>query len=76
VVAVVGFCHGDDILAHRDRKGSIGFRSFFEVLWSRSDDRREIGAAGCHGPLERDDRVGLVRYTDSSTNLRVLLLMN
>jgi hypothetical protein len=37
-------------------------------------DRREIGVAGCRGLLGRDDRAGLVRYANSSVNLRVLLL--
>jgi hypothetical protein len=38
------------------------------------NDRREVGTAGRRGPLGRDDRAGLVRYADSSANLRVLLL--
>jgi hypothetical protein len=58
-----------------DEKSSMrGFTSFLEVLWSCSDDRREIGVAGCHGPLGRDDTAGLVRYANSSANLKVLLL--
>jgi hypothetical protein len=57
-----------------DEKSSMrGFTSFLEVLWFCSDDRREIGAAGCRGPLGRDDRAGLVRYANSSANLKVLL---
>jgi hypothetical protein len=45
------------------------------VLWSRSGDRRGIGAAGRRGLMEEADRAGLVRYADSFANLRVLLLM-
>jgi hypothetical protein len=68
-------CHGNDVPAYRDRRGSIReSRSFLEVLWSCLNDWREIGAAGCRGPLGRDDKAGLVRYANSSTNLRVLLL--
>jgi hypothetical protein len=75
MATVVGFCHGDDVSAYRDRRGSIrGFTSFLEVLWSCSDDRRGIGAVGCHGLMGGDDGAGLVRYADSSANLRVLLL--
>jgi hypothetical protein len=44
------------------------------VLWSRSGDRRGIGAAGRRGLMGEDDGAGLVRYADSSVNLRVLLL--
>jgi hypothetical protein len=51
-----------------------GFTSFLEVLWSCSDDRREIGVAGCRGPLGRDDRVELVRWDNFAANLRVFLL--
>jgi hypothetical protein len=43
------------------------------VLWSRSGDRRGIGAAGCRGLMEEADRARLVRYGDSFANLRVLL---
>jgi hypothetical protein len=57
------------------KKSSMrGFTSFLEVLWSCSDDRREIGAAGCRGPLGRDDTAGLVCYANSFANLRVFLL--
>jgi hypothetical protein len=71
----VGFCHGDDVLAYRDRRGSMrGFTSFLEVLWSCSDDRRGVGAAGCRGLMGGDDGAGLVRYANSSANLKVLLL--
>jgi hypothetical protein len=68
-------CHGDDVSAYRDQRGSIrGFTSFLEVLWSCSDDRRGIGAAGWSGLMEEADRARLVRYADSFANLRVLLL--
>jgi hypothetical protein len=49
-------------------------RSFLKELWSCSDDQQGVGTAGRRGPLGRDDRAGIVRYTDSSVNLRVLLL--
>jgi hypothetical protein len=45
------------------------------VLWSCSGDRRGIGAAGHRGFMGGDDGARLVRYVDSSANLRVLLLM-
>jgi hypothetical protein len=51
-----------------------GSRSFFEVLWSCSDDWRGVGAAGRHGFMGEVDIAGLVRYADSFANLRVLLL--
>jgi hypothetical protein len=51
-----------------------GFRSFFEVLWSHSDDWRGVGAAGRHGFMGEVDRAGLVHYADSFAKLRVLLL--
>jgi hypothetical protein len=44
------------------------------VLLSCSGDRRGIGAAGHRGLMGGDDGAGLVRYADSFTNLRVLLL--
>jgi hypothetical protein len=67
-------CHGDDVLAYRDRRGSIrGFTSFLEVLWSCSGDRRGIGAAGFRELMGEADRAELVRYADSFTNFRVLL---
>jgi hypothetical protein len=40
----------------------------------RLSDQRGVGTAGRRGPLGRDDRAGLVRYANSSTNLKVLLL--
>jgi hypothetical protein len=47
-------CHGDDVPAYRDRRSSIrGLTSFLEVLWSCSDDRRGIGAAGRRGPWDK-----------------------
>jgi hypothetical protein len=49
-------------------------RSFLEVLWSCSGDRRGIGAAGCRGLMEEAGRAGLVRYADSFANLRVFVL--
>jgi hypothetical protein len=68
-------CHSDDVPAYRDRRGSMGgFRSFFEMLWSCLGDRRGIGAAGRRGLMGGDNGAGLVRYADSSANLRVLLL--
>jgi hypothetical protein len=68
-------CHGDDVLAYRDRRGSMrGSKSFLEVLWSCLIDRREIGAAGCRGLMGEADKVGLVCYADFFANLRVLLL--
>jgi hypothetical protein len=68
-------CHGDDIPAYRDRRGSIrGFTSFLEVSWSCSDDRRGIGATGCRGLMDEAGRAGLVRYADSFANLKVFLL--
>jgi hypothetical protein len=51
-----------------------GSRSFFEVLWSCSGDQQGVGAAGCRGLMGEADRAELVRYADSFTNLRVLLL--
>jgi hypothetical protein len=78
MATVVGFRHDDDVSAHRDRRGSMRgggrSRSFLEVLWSCSGDRRGIGAAGRRGLMGGNDGVGLVRYADSSANLRVLLL--
>jgi hypothetical protein len=69
-------CHGDDVPAYRDRRGSMGgYKSFFEVLWSCSNNRRGIGATGCRGLMGEADRAGLVRYANSSANLRVFLLM-
>jgi hypothetical protein len=44
------------------------------VLWSRSGDRRGIGAAGRRGLMGEADRAGLVGYADSFMNLKVLLL--
>jgi hypothetical protein len=44
------------------------------VLWSCLNDRRGVGAAGHREPMGEDDGAGLVRYADSSANLRVLLL--
>jgi hypothetical protein len=68
-------CHSDDVLAYKDRRGSIReFRSFLEVLWTCSGDRQRIGAAGHRGFMGGDDGAGLVRYADSFANLRVLLL--
>jgi hypothetical protein len=68
-------CHGDDVSAYRDRRGSMrGFTSFLEVLWSCSDDRRGIGAAERRGLMGGDDGAGLVRYANFSANLRVFLL--
>jgi hypothetical protein len=75
VATVVGFCNGNDVSAYRDQRGLMRvFTSFLEVLWSCSDDRRGIGAAGHHGLMGGDDGARLVRYADSSANLRVLLL--
>jgi hypothetical protein len=42
------------------------------VLLERS---ARVGAAGRYGPMGGGDGTGLVRYADSSANLRVLLLM-
>jgi hypothetical protein len=66
--------HGNDVPAYRDRRGSLGgSRSFLEVLWSCSNDRRGIGAAGCCELMGEADRAELVRYADSFANFRVLL---
>jgi hypothetical protein len=47
-------CHGDDVLVYRDRRGSMKeSRSFLEVLWSCSGDRRGIGVAGYRGPWDK-----------------------
>jgi hypothetical protein len=68
-------CHGDDVPAYRDRKGSIsGSRSFLEVLWSCLNNRQGIGAAGRRGLMGETDKAELVRYANSSVNLKVLLL--
>jgi hypothetical protein len=40
----------------------------------RLSDQRGVGTVGRRGPLRRDDRAGLVCYTDSSANLRIFLL--
>jgi hypothetical protein len=67
-------CHGDDVSAYSDRRGSIRrSRSFLEVLWSCSGDRRGIGAAGCRELMGEADRAELVRYADYCVNLRILL---
>jgi hypothetical protein len=40
----------------------------------RLSDQRGVRTVGCRGPLGRDDRAELVRYANSSANLKVLLL--
>jgi hypothetical protein len=40
----------------------------------RLSDQRGVGTAGCRGPLGQDDGARLVRYANSSANLRVFLL--
>jgi hypothetical protein len=70
-------CHGDDVSAYRDRRGSMGVQELPRgVLWSCLNNQRGIGAAGRRGLMGEADRAGLVRYADSFMNLRVLMLMN
>jgi hypothetical protein len=40
----------------------------------RLSDQRGVRTIGRRGPLRQDDRAGLVRYANSSANLKVLLL--
>jgi hypothetical protein len=44
------------------------------MLWSCLNNRRGIGVAGCRGPWNETIEPDLVRYADSSANLRVSLL--
>jgi hypothetical protein len=48
-------CHGDDVSAKgfEEARWGGGFRSFFEVWWSCSNNRRGIGVAGCRGPWDK-----------------------
>jgi hypothetical protein len=73
-------CHGDDITAHRDRRGSMGgFTSFFEVLWSCSaiDEGKELLDVVDHG-TRRWSRTGslcqLLREPQSFPAHRLSLL--
>jgi hypothetical protein len=69
-------CHGNDVPAYRDRRGSMGVQEFLRgvvVLLERSVRSRSCWTSWTYG---RTDRAGLVRYADSFANLRVLLLMN
>jgi hypothetical protein len=57
----------------------IGDEKSSTVMRFRGDggllsDQRGVRTVGRCGPLGRDGRAGLVRYANSSVNLRVLLL--
>jgi hypothetical protein len=67
-------CHGDDVSTYGDRRGSMGVQELPQgLLWSCLNNRRGVGVTGWHGFMGEADRAGLVRYADSSANLRVLL---
>jgi hypothetical protein len=47
-------CHGDDVSASRDRRGSMRVQEFLRgVLWSCLNNRRGKGVAGCRGLWNR-----------------------
>jgi hypothetical protein len=73
VATIVGFAMVTMFRRRGLNRLDEGSKSFLEVLWSRSDERRGIEAAGRRGLMGEDDGAGLVRYANSSANLRVLL---